>query len=477
MKRFVNYITFCLLLTLTFVSCEDNSNWKVLEEPPVGTYIVGPATIYTRAGAAAQLLPVKLDGDGVQPSSVIVGIYTYLKAGGDFKISHSTTPDALSDWGMGEVISSVENRGTTYKLVDGANGFTVPKDGVYYIVVNTQLSQLTILPVDWGVIGSATPNEWGKETLLGDAVYNSVQQEVTWTGTANIKDGEMKFRYSGDWGYFVDSTETQKAKLYTDLTTDKTLGDTYTEVSTGGPNITITESAQYEITLKLSIQTGSYSAKMVKTGDYTPPVNYPEKLYMVGDAAFGWPDNNWDEVADELIPVNGVAGSFWKIAYLKPGGFKFTIKKDWGGDFGINTKNTSTIGEYRQGGENINVDKEGYYQIFVNLADKKISIIEPAVYLIGTVTGDTGFKKIYEAKDIFTIDNGNKQLVSPAFTADGELRMAIKHPMLSDWWKAEFILIGSDLVPRGNGGDQNRLNVKTGQKAYLNFYEMTGLIK
>lgn len=477
MKRFINYITFCLLLTLTFVSCEDNSNWKILEEPPVGTYIVGSATVYTRAGAAAQLLSVKLDGSESSPN--LVGIYTYLKAGGDFRISHSTTPDALSNWGKGEEISSIENRGTTYKLVDGAAGFTVPKDGVYYVVVNTELAELTILPVNWGVIGSATPNDWSKETLLGDAVYNSVQQEVTWTGKANIKDGEMKFRYSGDWGYSVNLTATEKVKLYTDLTTDKTLSDAYTDVSTGGPNITITGPAQYDITLRLSIQTGTFSAKLVKVGDYTPPVSYPAKIYMVGNAGFGWPNgegSNWDEVADELIPVNGVDGSFWKIAYLTPGGFKFTIKKGWGGDFGINSSNTTAIGEYKQGSNDIKVDKEGYYQIFVNLADKKISIIEPEIYLIGDVS-DGGWDGIYKATNKFTYNAASKELVSPAFLKDGNVRMAIKHAMLPDWWRAEFNVFGSEIVLRGKGGDQSAVAGKAGQKAYLNFYEMTGSIK
>lgn len=474
MKRFINYITFCLLLTLTFVSCEDNSNWKILEEPPVGTYIVGPSTIYTRAGAAAQLLPVKLDGSETSPA--LVGIYTYLKTGGDFKISHSTTPDALSNWGMGEVISSVEGRGTTYKLVDGAGGFTVAKDGVYFIVVNTELAELTILPVNWGVIGSATPGDWSKESALEAFEYNSTLYEATWTGTVNLKDAEMKFRYSGDWGYMVNLTAEKQVRLYTDLTTDLPLSNAYTDVSTGGPNITITEPAKYQITLRLSIQTGTFAAKMEKVGDYNPPVNYPAKIYMVGDAAYGWPDNNWDEVADELTPVNGVEGSFWKIAYLKPGGFKFTIKKDWGGDFGINTKNTSAIGEYKQGGENINVDKEGYYQIFINLADKKISIIEPDIYLIGDVS-DGGWDGIYKATNKFTYNAASKELVSPAFLKDGNVRMAIKHAMLPDWWRAEFNVIGSEIVLRGKGGDQPAVAGKAGQKAYLNFYEMTGSIK
>ena len=38
-----------------------------------------------------------------------------------------------------------------------------------------------------------------------------------------------------------------------------------------------------------------------------------------------------------------------------------------------------------------------------------------------------------------------------------------------DWWKTEFIITNGNINYRGRGGDQARLNVSEGQKAYLNF--------
>jgi hypothetical protein len=42
--------------------------------------------------------------------------------------------------------------------------------------------------------------------------------------------------------------------------------------------------------------------------------------------------------------------------------------------------------------------------------------------------------------------------------------MAIKHPLLSDWWKAEFNVFDGTIEFRGNGGDQATVTVNSGQK-------------
>jgi len=41
----------------------------------------------------------------------------------------------------------------------------------------------------------------------------------------------------------------------------------------------------------------------------------------------------------------------------------------------------------------------------------------------------------------------------------------------------EFIVLDGKIVYRGNGGDQERVSVSEGQKAYLNFTDGTGVFK
>ena len=80
--------------------------------------------------------------------------------------------------------------------------------------------------------------------------------------SGTLKSGEMKFRYSGDWGLSIALTNDSDTKIYTDLTTDNGLSSAYTDVTTGGPNIAITDAGDYTITLKLQLQTGTYQAKI-----------------------------------------------------------------------------------------------------------------------------------------------------------------------------------------------------------------------
>ncbi len=64
-----------------------------------------------------------------------------------------------------------------------------------------------------------------------------------------------------------------------------------------------------------------------------------------------------------------------------------TIKLGWGGDFGIAEESTDAIGEYKKGGNNINVKTPGYYLIYINLEDEVVSVTEANVYLIGDANG------------------------------------------------------------------------------------------
>ena len=73
-------------------------------------------------------------------------------------------------------------------------------------------------------------------------------------------------------------------------------------------------------------------------------------------------------------------------------------------------------------------------------------------------------------------DTKDVELVSPAFGASKEVRMCVNFGGY-DWWKVEFIVLDGKIVYRGNGGDQERVSVSEGQKAYLNFTDGTGTFK
>lgn len=475
MKNILSYISAFILILLSATSCEDNENWKIVTEAQPGTYIVGTATIFSGEATSSALKPIKLDG--TDSKNDVIGIYTWLKAEGEFNISICT--EAGTDpvhFGKGASVEEKADVISINALDPSGPAFKVAKDGLYYVIVNSTLQQVSILPVSWGIIGAATAGSWSSETPFNAPKFDAINNTVEWEMSTVLSAGEFKFRFSGNWGYEIPYDATTKVKIFTDITGTKTGADNlltegYVSLMTGGSNLLTNIGGEFSVFMKYDIRSGVFSAKYILTGEPVVPPTYPEKVFIVGDAFRGWtPATD----AEEMVPVNGTPGSFWKIAYLNAGGFKFTIKLDWGGDFGIAESNTDAIGEYTKGGNNITVATPGYYMIFVNLETNVVSVTAPAVYLFGDANGGTW---AYDEANKFTVDNTAKKIVSPVFKAAGNLRMCIKHPLLTDWWKADFNVISGVIEYRGNGGDQAAVPVTAGQTVSLDFTNKTGEIK
>lgn len=233
-------------------------------------------------------------------------------------------------------------------------------------------------------------------------------------------------------------------------------------------------------------KTTSNSIEINANLDYSlPPVELPKKMYFIGDFC-EW---NWDK-AFEMIPVNGADGIFWRLIYLPDNsGFKFNSATSWdGNDIGFDkiTVNDNQKAEIRNADGNIGITKGGWYLCVIKTEavgteiKYTLDINEPAVYLFGPAIGD-----IWEAKDTnkFTVpEKANDFFVSPAFTdnvpttTDAGVRACVVINGY-DWWKSEFIIFNEKLEYRGNGGDQDRIGCKAGQKLYINFTAGTGKIE
>ena len=188
----------------------------------------------------------------------------------------------------------------------------------------------------------------------------------------------------------------------------------------------------------------------------------PTELYMTGSAFDNW--GTWHQ----LIPIWGTDDQFWTITYLTEGDeFKFSPQAGWeGGDFGMQATVKDVAGSGLNGDNNCKVGKSGWYLLHVtNGTERIIEVLEPNVYLIGDTAGEWNI----DASHKFTVPTSKDgEFVSPAFAKDAELRMCVSIDP-DGWWKTEFIITNGKIDYRGKGGDQERLNVSAGQKAYLNF--------
>ena len=180
----------------------------------------------------------------------------------------------------------------------------------------------------------------------------------------------------------------------------------------------------------------------------------------------------------QLVPFNKSEEDFWTIIYLHEGEqFKFAPQAGWGDDFGytgttINDEAGVNITSSSDG--NLVVGKAGWYLLKVqNGSTKALTVLQPNVYLIGDAAGEWNIADSHK----FTVPTTEDGVFeSPAFAADAELRMCVSVDGF-EWWQSEFMVFDGKIEYRGRGIDQNRVNVKAGQKVTLNFTAGTGEIK
>ncbi|MDH6359282.1 SusF/SusE family outer membrane protein [Parabacteroides sp. PF5-9] len=207
----------------------------------------------------------------------------------------------------------------------------------------------------------------------------------------------------------------------------------------------------------------------------------PENMYMIGSIN----DWNWD-ASFEMVPVHSNPGKFWRVVYLPTDAeIKFNYVQQWNGsEFGYEEDrfpaSSVSYANLSDSGGNIKVGKGGWYIVVVSTALQgqnylyTVEFLVPDVYLTGNTAGGWDF---FDETNKFTVPvDGEGEFVSPAFVASDELRMSIKLADI-DWWKTEFIILGGKIVYRAGGDDQERVNVTTGQKAYLNFTTGEGAVK
>ena len=228
----------------------------------------------------------------------------------------------------------------------------------------------------------------------------------------------------------------------------------------GGDQDRVTVLKGQEITLDFNAGTATVSGQ----GE-TPEL--PKTMYIIGDAVGGW-DWGADYIVD-MTPVNGKAGQFWAIRYIEAGkGFKFCAQKEWNGDFTGLTENSGyTVNE-----GNCYVSESGVYMIYVDTENKKLCVEPAKVYGIGDCFG--GWSEGIETA-LFKADG---QTLKGTTTAAGDIRLyAASSIATSDWWTREFVFFDGKIAYRGNGNDQDRVNVAAGKTVTLDFNKGTATVE
>lgn len=492
MKK-LKLVPFVLLGLLLFnVGCKSDEP----NTPPVlaedGWYISGEATSFSDLqiinmfdATTNENGDANADGSADNPARAgLYCKYVYLTGGKTFTLT-KVVGGVETTYGSADAITfnpggknDQINAEVTWGTLTANKTLTVSKTGMYQVAFDETANKIAISEIThWGVIGGATPGGWGSNTVMDLVGTLSPDSNTYQVSNVILTKDKFKFRFSDGWK--VQLTDTAAMTVGGDnVKVNANFGGTLNALVAGGSDIENGENGVYTVSITWKKSTGLWTAKLVKTGDYTPPT-YPDKMYLVGAAtAYGWDAPGTSDAA-EMHKVAGGGdndGIFWKILYIEGGqGFKISAA-NWGNP----NLGYSDVTSYDESGEtvtsadgNLSVANSGIYTVVVDLRndEKKVSIVPAVVYGIGDAFG--GWT---EKQNQFTLDLNAKTIISPALSAAGNIRMYVYHSWIPAWWNAEFNVYGTEIQYRNDGGDQTAVPGTAGQVITLHFDDNTGSI-
>jgi hypothetical protein len=418
-----------------------------------------------RSELVEKYIAVKAGSEGFNIYVVDYGVTTKLGPGSDFAVVTELDHEepTLGLW-----------RG---QIAETETPFTVSEDGLYHVAYDSEIGIVTMARVIWGIIGGATPGGWAESTEMEASAFdlNTISFSIP---SLTLLENDYKFRYSNGWKVILDA-DFDLGDGNRGIIVNANYGGEVGNLIAGGYSLINDNYANYSVSMTWSIEDG-HKASVEFESEADPPSEYPEELYMIGASIGGW---DWTTNGIQMIPVHSNPHLFWKIVWIEQGvddaGIKFAPGMEWVGDFGVDAAAGATDGVWTMGEDLVPDDHNtGYYMVVVNLQEETIEINAPMVYGLGDAFGS------WDVGTLFTVDNTNEVVESPAFIADAELRIYIAANTLTiadgspiEWWQAEFIALDGVIEYRGTGNDQEKLNVSAGQMIKLNFRTETAIVE
>ena len=359
---------------ITLNSCKDDEEVTPAEEELVedGFYIQGPSSAYAGYDIKATLSSTR--NEVLQEDrATLLEIFVALKAGDGFNIMQVAGNERTS-WGPGTDWASAMG-GNEEPQIDIQRGaiattatrFTVPTDGLYQVVIDTETGKGAVVPVEWGFIGQSTPGGWSGDTKFDAPAFDMTTMTWSLTGV-EMGGGEWKFRYSGGWKVEIDTTidlgDGKKGiKFNTNFGNDAAGAAFAGALVQGGDNYT-DASGVYDVSMTWTAGSG-HTAVYTKTGDLPARDFSAVEVGLIGD---GVQDGNWDGELFATTPAKD--GDVYTWAYngvqlASAGGFKLRTAGTWDD---INEGYSDIItgpsaGDIQDNGGNMQAKADGTYDI------------------------------------------------------------------------------------------------------------------
>lgn len=376
-----------MLFALSVMACsENNIAYDEVINVPQGIYLSGSSSEFSLPIETGRLRAVESDNENM------LSIRAWLKADGRFQISFVDTDGQPQTYGMGSKLELANAHATSYSLTQGGEGFTVPTEGLYQIVVNKARKELTIIPIQFTMQGdNALTEEGNNDVPLCNVTYDRLTHVVTWCNADSTKQllpGKYIFKMNDGEKLSLRDSETENYNISTIYTgtaaAERTnqLDETFQPLTNqSAVKLKFPLKGKYSVKIQYSVLTGKFTARMGGKG--VEVTGMSNDLYMGGSNFGAWNSND----VVKMAPVGAVGnGEFWHLCYLKAGqSVEWSTSKD--GSQLLSSWQTTQGVEMTSDGK-ATVKTSALYLVYANLDRKLIAFETPQVYASGAALGD-----------------------------------------------------------------------------------------
>jgi hypothetical protein len=343
MSKLMQIFGLFLLMGVVMVSCKDDP--APTPEPTVedGVYIKGAGTALTTYDIKGLMKATRNEVNQTDRPA-LMELFVAVKAGADgfnIVIVNGTTKTTYGPGSDFAVVAEADRNVDEPKLdfwrgsyVETTTPFTVTADGLYHVVIDTEIGKCLIVPVQyWGLIGAATPGGWGADTQIPAGAFdlNTITYEVA---DVVMTKADFKFRYSGGWKVILD-TEYDNGGGILGLKVNSNYGGAVDALVPGGANIANETSGIYTAKMVWTLGSG-YVATMTKTGDLNLIDYTATELGLVGNGLMvDGAQNTWDLTLMVQAPVvtneTTYTWTFGQVEVSTLGSFKIREGQTWDG--------------------------------------------------------------------------------------------------------------------------------------------------
>lgn len=432
-----------MLFALSVMACsENNIAYDEVINVPQGIYLSGSSSEFSLPIETGRLRAVESDNENM------LSIRAWLKADGRFQISFVDTDGQPQTYGMGSKLELANAHATSYSLTQGGEGFTVPTEGLYQVVVNKARKELTIIPIQFTMQGdNALTEEGNNDVPLSDVTYDRLTHVVTWCNADSTKQllpGKYIFKMNDGEKLSLRDSETENYNISTIYTgtaaAERTnqLDETFRPLTNqSAVKLKFPLKGKYSVKIQYSVLTGKFTARMGGKG--VEVTGMSNDLYMGGSNFGVWNSND----VVKMAPVGAVGnGEFWHLCYLKAGqSVEWSTSKD--GSQLLSSWQTTQGVEMTSDGK-ATVKTSALYLVYANLDRKLIAFETPQVYASGAALGDN--EKLLEI-------NGSNMSIET--TETGNLNIfATSNQNARNWSTMQMTVRNGKIVYPGTSVDQ-----------------------